>query len=128
MSLFRKTSDAYFESLGTSSPFPQEPVDLAFIDGMHLFECALRDFANIERHAAWSSVVIFDDILPRDQDEAARDRHTVSWTGDIFKVPLALKEVRPELVTITVGTEPTGLLLVFGLDPNSTILNDRLVT
>ena len=51
-------------------------LDLAFIDGMHLFEYALRDFINVERFADWSSVIVFDDMLPRNVDEAARDRHT----------------------------------------------------
>ena len=52
-------------------------LDLVFVDGMHLFEFALRDFMNVERHADWWSVIVFDDILPRDVDEAARERHTV---------------------------------------------------
>ena len=124
--LIKKTSDAYFESLGTTRPFGKRPVDLAFIDGIHLFECAIRDFANIERFAEWSTVTIFDDVLPRDQDEAARYRHTEGWAGDIFRVPFALKETRPDLIVLTVDTQPTGLMLVFGLDPNSTVLGDRI--
>ena len=31
-------------------------VDLAFIDGMHLFEYALRDVFHTERHTRWTSV------------------------------------------------------------------------
>jgi hypothetical protein len=124
--LVKKTSDAYFESLGTTRPLGKRPVDLAFIDGMHLFECAIRDFANIERFAEWSMVTIFDDVLPRDQDEPARYRHTEAWAGDIFRVPFAFEgdPSRPHLVTV--DTQPTGLMLVFGLDPNSTVLGDRI--
>ena len=36
---------------------PDEPaptLDLVFIDGMHLFEYALRDFMNVERYCAWT--------------------------------------------------------------------------
>lgn len=49
-------------------------VDLAFIDGMHLFEYVLRDFTNTERFSGWSSVIVLDDMLPRNPAEAVRDR------------------------------------------------------
>ena len=98
-------------------------VDLAFIDGMHLFEFALRDFINIEKHARWSSVIVFDDMLPRNIDEAARDRHTNAWTGDVYKVAAVLRRVRPDLVVVTVDTAPTGVTLVFGADSTNTALS-----
>ena len=85
-------------------------LDLAFIDGMHLFEYALRDFTNVERFADWSSVIVFDDMLPRNVDEAARDRHTGVWTGDVYKVVPVLQQHRPDLTVIQVDTEPTGML------------------
>ena len=100
-------------------------IDLAFIDGMHLFEYALRDFINIEKHADWSSVIVFDDMLPRSIDEAARDRHTTAWTGDVYKVIEILGRYRPDLVTVLVDTQPTGQLVVFGADPKSTVLKDK---
>ena len=122
--LVRSTSDRYFDSLGPDGPFGGLPVDLAFIDGMHLLEFAVRDFANIERHSAWSSVAVFDDVLPRDVDMAARERHTQAWTGDVFRILEVLGAERPDLTLLVVDTEPTGLLLVLGLDPG----NQRIPT
>ncbi len=97
-------------------------IDLAFIDGMHLFEFALRDFMNVERFCHWTSVIVFDDMLPRDVDEAARDRHTGAWAGDVFKVIPVLRQYRPDLTIIPVDTSPTGVLMVLGADPTSTVL------
>ena len=97
-------------------------VDLAFIDGMHLFEYALRDFMNIESYAAWASVIVFDDMLPRSVDEAARDRHTRFWAGDVFKVVEILRRHRPELLILPVDTQPTGTLVVLGADPGNRVL------
>jgi len=99
-----------------------DTLDLAFIDGMHLFEFALRDFMNVERHATWTSVIVLDDMLPRDVDEAARDRHTKFWAGDVFKLIDVLRQYRPELVVLPVDTEPTGMLVVIGADPANEVL------
>ena len=120
--LFRVTSDDYFESLGGSRPFGDAPIDLAFIDGMHLFEFALKDFLNVERFTDADSVIVFDDMLPRDVDEAARDRHTQAWTGDVFKIRGVLAERRPDLSLTVVDTQPTGLLLVTNLSPGNEVL------
>jgi hypothetical protein len=128
--IFRESSDEYFERAHPLEHFAGRPIDLAFIDGMHLAEFALRDFVNVERHARWTSVAIFDDILPREPGEAARDRRTHAWTGDVFKMLRILERHRPDLICLRVGTEPTGLLLVLGLDPASHVLRyryDRIV-
>lgn len=121
--LRRTTSDDYF-AREDPKVWLGGPIDLAFIDGMHLAEYALRDFINIERHCTWSSVVIFDDVLPRTSDEAARDRHTQAWTGDVFRVREILAEHRPDLTLTVLDTNPTGLLLVTGLDPTSRVLDE----
>jgi hypothetical protein len=91
-------------------------LDLAFIDGMHLFEYVLRDFMNVERYSTWSTVIAFDDMLPRDIDEAARDRHTEAWTGDVYKLIPTLARYRPDLIALQVDTQPTGILVVLGAD------------
>ncbi|MGW3116465.1 class I SAM-dependent methyltransferase [Streptomyces sp. NPDC001107] len=100
-------------------------LDLSFIDGMHLFEYALRDFINVEKHSDWSSVIVLDDMLPRSIDEAARDRHTDAWTGDVYKIIEILNRYRPDLVTVLVDTQPTGQLIVFGADHKNTVLKDK---
>ncbi|GMA24913.1 hypothetical protein GCM10025864_26720 [Luteimicrobium album] len=124
VSLERTTSDEYF-ARPDATAWLGGPVELAFIDGMHLFEFALRDFINVEKHCSWSSVIVFDDMFPRTVDEAARDRHTNAWTGDVFHMQDVLRTYRPDLTILVADTNPTGLLLVTGLDPASTVLEDK---
>jgi hypothetical protein len=123
--VFRETSDEYFKRPDPLAPLGGRPAALAFIDGMHLVEFALRDFINVERCSDWTSVVIFDDIFPADSEMAARERQTLQWTGDVFKVLAILERHRPDLILLPVDTQPTGLLLVLGLDPSSTVLDER---
>ncbi len=126
---FRGGGNPLRRLLKGKSPFGRgdgpETVDLAFIDGLHIFEFALRDFMNTERHAAWTSVVVLDDVLPRDVDEAARDRHTKMWAGDVYKTGLVLRQYRPDLVVLPMNTHPTGLLVVLGADPTNETLHKR---
>jgi Methyltransferase domain len=128
VSLLRCTSDEYFARLSRdgSTPFGELPVDLSYIDGMHHFEYALRDFVGAERYSAPSSVIAFDDVLPRDVEEAARDRDEMPWTGDVFRIPIALKAHRPDLLLLMVDTEPAGTLLVAKLDPSNRALANAL--
>ena len=72
--LIKATSDDFFAGDNPLAHFDGVPVDLAFIDGMHLSEFALRDFINIEPFMADTGVVVLDDVLPRNGLEAARDR------------------------------------------------------
>jgi hypothetical protein len=104
---------------------PSTGLDLSFIDGMHLFEFALRDFMNVERYSSWYSVIVFDDMLPRNVDEAARDRHTLDWTGDVYKIIPVLARYRPDLIAIPLDTSPTGILVVLGADPGNAALRDH---
>ena len=117
--IFQETSDSFFDRAGHVIP----PIDLAFIDGMHLFEYALRDFINVDKHTHFKSVVVFDDVLPRNQQEAARVQCPGDWTGDVWKVFYALRRTRPDLDLTLVNTQPTGVLVVTGLhrSPNNGI-------
>ncbi|MBA3530276.1 MAG: class I SAM-dependent methyltransferase [Propionibacteriaceae bacterium] len=125
VTLFRTTSDEYFSRPDPLAVTGGEPFDFFFIDGLHLFEFAFRDFIHAERHSSRQGVIVFDDVLPRTVDEAARERHTYHWTGDVYPMLEVLGRYRPDLVVLPVGTQPTGLLLVLGLDPDSTVLADH---
>jgi hypothetical protein len=115
--LARTTSDEFFARKDPLAHLPVPVVDLAFIDGMHLAEYALRDYLAVERYTTPASVIVFDDMLPRRVEEAARHRHTVAWTGDVYKAAQALRDLCPDLVVIEVDTTPTGVLVV--LLPNA---------
>jgi hypothetical protein len=115
----RRGRPAFAHYLGGTS------IDLAYIDGLHLAEFALRDFMNIERFAGWASVIVVDDVLPRNVEEAARDRHTVDWAGDIYKLIGVLRSYRPDLAVVPLDTEPTGVLVVLGADPANRVLRDN---
>ncbi len=125
LQLVKATSDDFFTRPDPVAAFDGTPVDLALIDGLHVFEYALRDFMNIERVCSWTSVVVFDDMLPRTVSEAARDRHTLAWAGDVYKVAEVLRRYRPDLLCLPLDTAPTGVLVVLGADPTSTVLHDH---
>ena len=92
---------------------------------MHLFEYALRDFMNIERRAAPGAVVVMDDIFPNHPAQAARERRTRAWTGDVWRLVEMLRLFRPDLFLLPVDVGPAGLLLVAGLDPANRVLWDN---
>ncbi len=122
--LIKATSDDFFARDEPLAHFDGVPVDLAFIDGMHLSDFALRDFINVEPFMADTGVVVLDDVLPRNGLEAARDRKTEPWTGDVYKVVEILRRRRPDLVVLLVNTAPTGTAVVVGVDQASAILRD----
>ena len=99
-----------------------EPIDLSFADGLHWWEQTLRDVANLERHASPDGAILIHDCNPIDEITAARERTTAIWSGDVWKTVVALRRHRPDLAVITADVEPTGLAIVTGLDPSSTVL------
>jgi len=54
---------------------------------------------------------------------SARERTTVFWSGDVWKLVLCLGELRPELQVAVADVAPTGLAIVRGLDPTSEVLS-----
>ena len=117
------TSDEFFGALPTGfAP------DLCFIDGMHLFECALRDFINFERCAGPGAMAVIDDIFPTHPAQAERKRRTRAWTGDVWRLFEVLQRYRPDLFLLPLDAAPTGLLLVAGLDPTNRVLWDAYNT
>lgn len=122
--LVRATSDEFFARPHPFAHFDEPVVDLAFIDGMHLAEFALRDVMNTERYTHAASVIVIDDMLPRTVPEANRHRETGAWAGDVYKMIDTFRSLRPELVCLEVDTEPTGTVVLLLPDPRSAALHD----
>ena len=123
--VFAETSDAFFAGHDVRAELGGLPLDLAFIDGMHHFEYALRDFANLERLCTPRSTILIHDTYPLDRVTAERDRRRKFWSGDIWRLVVLLKKYRPELAIHTVAAAPTGLTVVRNLDPASRLLFER---
>lgn len=117
-----ETSDDFFAN---PAALRGEAIDLAFADGLHLWEQTLRDVANLERHSAPASVILIHDCNPIDEVTAARERTTAVWSGDVWKTVVALRRFRPDLSVVTADVEPTGLAIVTQLDPTNRVLFDQ---
>ena len=132
--LYRTTSDLFFRHRDPTAIFGQ-PIDMAFLDGMHWFEFLLRDFINVERHCKPNTVVFIHDCIPTDSHAERRDpndhRLRASsanpdwWAGDVWKVIAILLKHRPDLRLLALDAIPTGLIAVTNLNPRSTVLADR---
>jgi methyltransferase family protein len=122
--VYRMTSDEFFGDPEIWIDQSNVKIDLAFIDGMHLYEYALRDFMNVEKYANPHTVVVFDDVLPRNQEEAAREQCPGDWTGDVWKVIGILQTLRVDLEVVSVNTQPTGTCVVYNLDSSSIRLQE----
>jgi hypothetical protein len=132
--LFQMTSDEFFAGGYLERILPEGP-DIAFLDGMHRFECLLRDFVNTERHAHARTLVLMHDCLPQNQRMTSRlpvvgpeeegSHRRFAWTGDVWKIIPVLKKYRPDLNVLFFDCPPTGLVAVSGLAPSSDILTQR---
>ena len=120
--VFHETSDAFFARHTPEQLLGKDRLDFAFIDGMHWFEYALRDFINVEAWSHPDATVVLHDCLPVFPLTASRERLTKFWVGDVWKVVCILRELRPELRVKIIATAPSGLCVVRGLDPQSKVL------
>ncbi|MGV7030315.1 class I SAM-dependent methyltransferase [Methylobacterium symbioticum] len=129
--LHRCTSDRFFAETDVRSLIGGG-IDLAFLDGLHLFEFLLRDFYNTEAVSDPNGLIVLHDCMPlniemttRDPAAPRTDPFKAMWTGDVWKIVPILKTYRPDLDVVLVDCPPTGLVCITGLDPSSRLLHDR---
>lgn len=127
---FQMTSDDFFDKHSPSIVLGR-PIELAFLDGMHLCEFLLRDFMNTEKHCSCAATIVLHDCLPVEEGMADRNGPQSSrsaphrqgwWTGDVWRTALLLKRRRPDLRIRAFDAYATGLILIDQLDPNNTYL------
>ena len=121
-----ETSDRFFATHDVRAELGGRSLRMAFIDGMHHFDFALRDFVNLEPYCERNSLIFVHDCYPLDERTAEREQSTTFWSGDVWRLIVLLKRHRPDLRIVTIGTPPTGLGLITHLDPTSSALRERL--
>jgi Methyltransferase domain len=125
MHFFRMTSDDFFAANHLESL--RITPGLAFIDGMHQFEFALRDFMNCERSMSPDGIICLHDVCPFNGDMTTRDDTYLArgsaWTGDIWKIVHVLQKYRPDLSISVLPAKRMGLCCVRNLDPGNTALS-----
>jgi hypothetical protein len=108
----RKTSDDFFAGSDMAELFEGRPLDLVFIDGLHLVEVVLRDIAQAVRYCGPDARILVHDTLPWERRVALRERETEAWTGDAWKVGPALRASCPGLAMLTIDVPPSGLTVL----------------
>lgn len=114
------TSDAYFQAVAVDTTF-----DVAYLDGLHLFEQTYRDLCNVLAHAHRRTVVLLDDTVPSDAYSALRDSRQAlrfrrasgserrEWHGDTYKVVFAMHDFHPSWDYRTIVGSGNGQTLVW---------------
>jgi hypothetical protein len=123
--VFREESDDFFAHHDVRDLLGGLPVDLAFIDGMHHFEFALRDFMHLEMCSHEGTTVLVHDCYPINRETASRVRSSEYWSGDVWKLALCLRRWRPDLTFNVIDVGPTGLGVITGLRPDSRVLDEH---
>jgi len=121
-SVFAETSDAFFARPDVAAITGS--IDVAFIDGLHLYEQALRDFVNLEPLMNPGGVILVHDCYPPHLESAGRTMTPGCWAGDVWKLLFILAEHRPDLTITVSNVGPSGIGIVTGLDPISRVLAD----
>jgi hypothetical protein len=117
--IFAETSDAFFRRPATSV-LGDRAIDLALLDGLHLFEQVLSDFCRAEAWCSPAGTIVLHDCLPIAEAAARRDRCTSFWVGDCWKALDVLLEHRRDLALAVVPTYPSGLVIARRLAPGAT--------
>lgn len=121
--LFQQTSDDFFAD--PIFAHTNWKIDLAFLDGMHLYEYLLRDFIFTEKFMAKDGIIFLHDCMPWNTEMAMRERCTNDWTGDVWKLVPILQKYRPDLKITLYDAAPTGLVAIENLNPNHNALEEN---
>jgi hypothetical protein len=123
--IFSLTSDEFFEKVQAGDIKGARPFSLAFIDGLHTYDQALRDFINLEKISSPASVIMIHDCIPLDAISSANPRLSQFYTGDVWKTLLIIARSRPDLKICIFPAWPSGLALITGLNSKSEMLEQN---
>jgi tetratricopeptide (TPR) repeat protein len=129
--LFFETSDIFFEK-HAAKLFSLDPINVAFVDGLHTWEQTYRDVMNILNYLGRNGVILMHDCnppsaaasYPADSWQAAAKMGLPGWNGqwcgDVWKAVIQLRTTRKDLnvfvldcdfgIGVVSKGEPEGML------------------
>lgn len=122
---FEKTSDAFFAE-DADALLGGRKFDIAFIDGMHEYEYALRDVENTLNYLSDNGVIIMHDCNPLTKQSASsfedwKNRNFADvWNGDVWKVILHMQSLRKDVNAFTLDCDH-GLGMITKSKPEKTL-------
>lgn len=96
--LHKKTSDEFFKE-------NTEMFDVVLVDGLHLYEQAMKDILNAYNNLKKGGFIVVHDCNPRTERAAARKQSEGDWNGDVWKVIYDLRENYPEIKYVVLDTD-----------------------
>ncbi|MDP1694647.1 MAG: class I SAM-dependent methyltransferase [Candidatus Woesearchaeota archaeon] len=102
------TSDDFFKSY--PQKFPDQKIDVCFIDGMHTYAQALQDFNNAFEHLSEKGFIVMHDCSPplaaaADPANTHYPEKGWMWCGDVWKAIVHLRSTRDDLHIFVLNTD-----------------------
>jgi len=124
--IYQETSDSFFEN--RMPKLSGLKCQLAFIDGLHLFENALKDFINLAKISSKKALFLFHDPIPwtfkmTSRNYMKNELHlgtSKAWTGDIWKLVHIFIDAGMKNNLSLLSSAPSGILAV--LNPDKEII------
>jgi len=110
------TSDEFFAN-------STETFDVIFVDGMHLYEFAMRDLLNSLNRLNPGGFVVAHDLCPKNATVASRERLSTEWNGDVWKVALDVNMNYPDIEYCVMNCD-FGLGVFWKKDQNQKFVPD----
>ena len=92
---FEMTSDDFFKN--HDQHLKDHPPDVIFVDGLHVYEQALRDIENSLIYLNEGGIITIDDCNPLSAEMGDPIRTVPTWTGDVWKAILHLRSTRSDI-------------------------------
>ncbi len=108
--VFPCESDVFFEKDHTL-------FDVVFVDGLHLYEQAIKDVFNAVNCLRSRGYIVVHDLLPTTREEGARIKTTDVWNGDVWKIMHDLHHNYPAIQSFVVDSD-CGMGVIWIDDPD----------
>lgn len=91
-------SDDYFAQYS-------EPIDIAFLDGLHHADQLERDILNTLDRLTEGGIIVCHDCSPQSKESATVPRIQQIWNGDVYKTICKLRSERDDLEIFTINCD-----------------------